>query len=211
MVALIDSVKPEQICFEARDGYFLPDAEMISDAFEAMRFSGHGSYVIQLTGGDGMFSELTKRYVADEHETDKLRLRKHVLIEHNSLKNVISEIKNEAAEEVKRPTDYYAYTQKNEAFMFVKSQIGIVGCGWHSKSNDRKNMIMCAFIIYAFGFINRSNDEALFTSTYNYLLYETGLAEPEDFDGILLASLRKIKCRNRVVFTDVKGGGRYEQ
>ena len=177
--------------FETNAGYNLLTKEIVLAGYEYLRMDGLCDFYIAKTDYTSDHTTIQKGYV-DSGISKNTEEYADITIGQQSLVNLAEGTKAIALSEVKTVSDYYHYSHWNDSLVWVKSSQGIILAGWHSDVEARKKgELMCQYLLYALGFINPDKDDTLWTSTYKYLLFQTGSADYYDFDRIILDALKE--------------------
>lgn len=178
------------IRFTRKNGFKQVMPQMISAGYSAFRGSGMCCYVIGKMSYTDTFMEIQKGYISTE-KTQDMETKKRILVKQNRLMDVLEGNNTLALSAIKENHDFYTLTDgKNEA-VYVLCDGGVIGAAWNGEEQgSKKGKIMAAFLCYALGFINPDVDPVLWTSTYKYLLYESGLGDPMEFDLIILEAMK---------------------
>ena len=187
--------------FTNKEGYNVVLPEMIGRAYENVRGNKVSVFIAGKLTYTSEFCEIVKGYVPLKKEDGEKTVDvAKLLMAQNNLKSMLEDHKTIALSDIKRFPDYYLYREEKNAILFVKCDGGVMGSGWYGEpESSKKGLMMCAFILYALGFINAGNDAVLWESTYRYLLYETNLGVPEKYDSIILNALEdKVANKNNL-------------
>lgn len=133
---------------------------------ESMQEMAHGNYVHP---GGRMTEPVTSELI--ESELDEIR-------------NCLEDNKAIALSEVKCPEDAFELSYKNITTLFIKSEKGIIGCGWKSP-NDMLHTAkyMCSFILYMLS--NNSNDTTFIKSAKIYVSKHHGDSILKEFESLI--------------------------
>lgn len=160
--------------YERRGGYTLVTPDIIRELFKLMR------------GGTGPDAFLIKSYITDEQNiTRDLEImrgcvpteaydKQQVLQHQRELEKELDDSATTAIEQIKnRVSRNYESRNHGNDIVFVKSDHGVIGCGWYDSAHTlKKGIKMAEFMLYALGSLNASNDRTLYSAVYNYLPYE---------------------------------------
>lgn len=191
--------KKQGIKFDLRNGYKVILPDMVVMANKYFRRDANGIYLIQKISYGKRPREVARGYLV-EQGTDLIEeasFRKDIASKQEHLAELLEDSKAIALSCCKEAYNYYCFREGHNAIMYCKcdkddEENAVMGAAWHGEpSESRKGLLMCSFLLYATGIINAGFDETLFEATYRYLLYESGLGDPEDFDGIIFDAMRK--------------------
>lgn len=178
------------IVFTRKNGFKQVMPQMVSAGYETIRGSCKCCYVIGKMSYTNTFMEIQKGYITSENIQD-METKKRIHVKQSRLIDILENNKTLALSAIKESHDFYTITDgKNEA-VYVLCDGGVIGAAWNGEEQgSKKGQIMAAFLCYALGFINPDVDPVLWTSTYKYLLYESGLGDPMEFDMIILQAMK---------------------
>ncbi len=174
------------IRFTLKNGYKQVTPQMIGDAYAFIRGDCKCSFLIIKMSSDG-FREIQRGYL--DSDLDKIEFRKQIAESQNTLRRILESNYKPASDAIKSNPDFFITHEENAAAIYALCDDGLMGAAWYGDTT-MKNYMMSAFLLYALGFINPDVDPIFWTSTYKYLLYESGLGEPMDFDNVILDALR---------------------
>ena len=176
------------IKFTLNNGFKQVTPQMIGDAYTFIRGDCNCSFLITKISTDGL-KEIQRGYL-DREDLDKVEVRKQIAESQNILSRILESNLEPALDVVKSEPDFFITHEENAAAIYALCDDGLMGAAWYGDT-IMKNYMMSAFLLYALGFINPDVDPIFWTSTYKYLLYESGLGDPMDFDEVILEALRK--------------------
>ena len=163
-----------------KGGYILVAPEIIGRFFEYMRGIGPDAFIIKkyTKREDGVVvgSEIMRGCVPTEAYNRTIIRQKQRQLEAELDARAI-----EAFDAIRgRIARNYQIRNHGNDVVFVKTNDGIVGCGWYDSAHTiKKGLKMAAFMLYALGILNAKNDNDLFRAVYNYLPYDSELTSTE--------------------------------
>ena len=157
---------------------------------ESMKELARGSFI---QSGGTFTEDITPAYI--ENEIDVIR-------------DHFESSKSIALSDVKSPGEFYGFHYGDTTAVFIKSEKGIVGCGWKSGTDLRsKASFMCAFILYA---VSLNSEDGVFKeSAEKHVIYQYGTETLKEFEHIILnnSSQQEEKVDFKLVRNRILKGG----
>ena len=185
---------------EEKDNYFSIPAIIVAAGNRLFRGGSSAVYYIGKLSYYYEIKELSCGFLYDPSSNNV----QSILSEHNTilndqcrLRNLLEDNKTIALSHIhaNEPHKIYSYREGNNSIMYVSCTDGIIGAGWNGKEpigGSKKDILVAAFLLYAFGQLNREKDPNLYVSTDNYLPWEAGLDNPEIYDQLICKTLKDI-------------------
>ena len=194
--------------FIKKGGYNTPFPEIISRYYEHARGTKTDIYTAYLykdamhkmetpvDDSDGPIVELIRGFIPpknDEPLDPDLRNQQLQLIK------TLDELSAAAEKELRENPNFIFQEQRaNMAYVFIKCDKGVIGCGYCDNSHARKKCLkMAAFLAYAIGYINAEIDPTtgkpidadLWERAHSYLPYDSELGRSDVADEIIEAAI----------------------
>jgi len=193
---------PSGFSFEQVDGYNKVLPRTIGQYFVHARGNGTDLYVVKHYTKSGS-TILAKGYAPTSEDVGNYE---ELYQYQERLAKLLDKEQPTAASRIDSGDSTYQNRDGKYAFVFVKCKDGFIGCGWYDHAaTARKGLKMAAFVLYAYGSLNRDRDPILGEVTQYYLPYDTELGRWEVADSIILDSMKKeIIKRNNTPATIIK-------
>ena len=180
---------PSGFSFEEVDGYNKVLPRTIGQYFKHARGNETDLYVVKHYT-KSKSTVLAKGYAPT---TKKVSNAEELAICQDKLADMLDKEQTSAASYIAN-SDELTTWQKLEgkyAVIFAPCKDGIIGCGWYDHAGTaKKGLKMAAFVLYAYGFINKDRDEILGEVTQYYLPYNSELGRWEVAEDIIYRSMK---------------------